>query len=197
MMLVIEHVVGYMLKVLKSGRNTSTFKDEFNAIKHGDYREFLKLVGGTLPCMITWNSAVVKDDTDNPNYECDFEGLFKSGPSLNLFFEKCVKTYGVIDDIDIPQNVYHKAVTFEIAIRMHAKNYDLLSIDRKFELVEVIDILCKFKAIPQNEVEKLHTARRFINMIKHNKQQFPTWTEGVQAFLIGFSVLEKHKLLIV
>ncbi|MFA9290124.1 MAG: hypothetical protein ACEQSF_02730 [Solirubrobacteraceae bacterium] len=36
-------VVGYMLKVIHSGVKINDFKDEFNAIKHGDYVTFYKI----------------------------------------------------------------------------------------------------------------------------------------------------------
>jgi hypothetical protein len=34
---IMEHVVGYMLKVLKSAKEITYYKNEFNAITHGDY----------------------------------------------------------------------------------------------------------------------------------------------------------------
>ena len=42
-------VVGYMLKVIKSGVRINKFKEEFNAIKHGDYKCFISLVGAEIP----------------------------------------------------------------------------------------------------------------------------------------------------
>ncbi|MEZ4805706.1 MAG: hypothetical protein R2852_09550 [Bacteroidia bacterium] len=38
-------VIGYMYKVLKNGKDTSKFRKEFAAIRHGDYEEFLNLIG--------------------------------------------------------------------------------------------------------------------------------------------------------
>jgi hypothetical protein len=193
-MMGIDYTVGYMLKVLKSGRRIWLYKDEFNAIKHGDYKEFLKLVGGYIPFIIKWNSGVVTDETNNPNYDCDFEGLFKSGPSLKIFYQKCVSEYGNIEDKDIEDDVYQKAVHFEIAIRLHANNYNLLSKTSRTELTHVIDLLADFMKINDVERTNLHTARRFINMIKHNKQQFPTWEVGVVEFLKGWDVLVQYQL---
>lgn len=41
---VIGEVIGYMLLVLKSGKDISQFKSEFNAIRHGNYDDFIKLI---------------------------------------------------------------------------------------------------------------------------------------------------------
>ncbi len=196
-MLVIEHVVGYMLKVLKSGIKIEAYKDEFNAIRHGNYKDFLRLTNGPLPFMVKWNSGEITDESNNPNYDCDFEGLLKSEPSLKIFHINCFRHYGEVNDTDIPESVYHKAVTFEIAIRMHANNHNLLNQNTRIDLVEVINKLGIHKSMHPNEIESIQKARRFINMIKHYKKQFPSWTEGTHTFLAGFSILEKYKILVV
>lgn len=131
MKLIIEHTVGYMLKVLKSGKKISAFKAEFNAIKHGDYKTFLSLVKGKVPFMVIYNNGKICTEENNPNYECDFEGLIKSGDSLKIFYKNCFKEYGTITEPDILDEVYDKVVTFEIAIRMHANNANLLSKEKR------------------------------------------------------------------
>ena len=39
--MIVEVVVGYMLKILKNGKSIKKFKSKFNAIKHGDYDCFI------------------------------------------------------------------------------------------------------------------------------------------------------------
>jgi len=122
--------------------------------------------------------------------------VFKAGPSLRKFYKECLKVYGTISDKDVDDLIYYKAVTFEIAIRMHANNENLLSKTNRTELEKVIDILCDLKNITDLEKEKIHQARRFVNMVKHFKNQFPSWTEGIKHFLDGYEVLERHNILI-
>jgi hypothetical protein len=197
MSLIIERVVGYMLKVLKSQKKITAYKKEFNAIRHGDYKSFLSLIGGKVPFMITYNNGDIYTEENNPNYDCDFEGLFKSGESLKIFFNNCYSLYGKITDEDIPDAIYQKAVLFEIALRMHANNFNLLSKTKRIDLIDVINILCDYKSISNFEKEKLQKGRIFLNMIKHFKNQYPSWHEGIKHFLEGYSVLEKYKILVV
>jgi hypothetical protein len=197
MTLTIEVAVGYMLKVLKSKQKIFEFKNEFNAIKHGDYKTFLSLIGGEIPLMVISNGITIRSEENNPNYDSDFEGLLKSGPSLLIFLKKCIMFYGNIEDPDITDSIYHKVVVFEIAIRMHANNYNLLDKTKREDLINVISTLSKFKNLTKEEEDKLQKARNFTNMIKHFKNQYPSWEEGIKHFLEGFEVLEKHRILIV
>lgn len=195
-MLIIEYVVGYMLKVLKSKKKINDFNKEFNAIRHGDYKEFLNLVKGEVPLVISYYDGIIRVDESNPNYECDFEGLIKSGPSLEKFYKNCFLSYGKIIDDDISEEIYHKLVIFEIAIRMHANNNNLLPKNSRCNLNKVIDILSHFKNMSEEEIKKLHQARIFVNMVKHFDNQFPSWSDGIKIFKEGFAVLEKYEILI-
>jgi hypothetical protein len=197
MILTIEVSVGYMLKVLKNQQRITEYKNEFNAIKHGDYKTFLSLIDGEIPPMVIYNNGRIKSEENNPNYDFDFEGLVKSGPSLMIFFKKCLLVYGNIEDTDITDSIYYKVVVFEIALRMHANNNNLLDKTKREDLINVISFLSKFKNLTREEEEKLQKARNFTNMIKHFKNQYPSWEIGISYFLDGFSVLEKHKILIV
>ena len=197
MILTIEVVVGYMLKVLKTNQKLTEFKEEFNAIKHGDYKSFLSLIEGEIPSMVIYKGGKIRYEENNPNYDFDFEGLLKSGPSLRIFLKKCFLVYGNIDDPDIPDSIYHKVVVFEIAIRMHAKNHNLLDKTKREYLINVISILSKFKNLTHEEEDKLQKARVFTNMVKHFKNQYSSWSEGIKHFKDGFKVLEKHGILIV
>jgi hypothetical protein len=197
MILTIEVAVGYMFKVLKNQQRITEYKNEFNAIKHGDYKTFLSLINGEIPPMVIYNNVRIKSEENNPNYDCDFEGLLKSGPSLLIFLKKCFVVYGNIEDPDITDSIYYKVVVFEIAIRMHANNHNLLDKTKREDLINVISILSKFKNLTDEEEEKLQKARCFTNMVKHFKNQYPSWEEGIKHFWEGFEVLEKHRILIV
>ena len=197
MILMVEVAVGFMLKVLKTNQKLTEFKDEFNAIKHGDYKTFLSLIDGEIPLMVIYNGGGIRAEENNPKYDFDFEGLLKSGPSLKIFLKKCFLVYGNIEDPDIPDLIYHKVVVFEIALRMHANNNNLLDKTKQEDIINVISILSKFKNLTQEEEDKLQKARSFTNMSKHFKKQYPSWEEGIKHFLEGFEVLEKYQILIV
>jgi hypothetical protein len=197
MNLVFEEPIAYMLKVIKLGIKHKAYKDEFNAIRHGDYHSFLALINGPIPFMLKYSNGVISDETNSPKYEIDFEGLLKSQASLKIFYTKCKKEYGNIQDIDISDDIYNKVATFEIALRMHANNSNLLSKNNRFELEEVINLLCNHKKLSNQEREQLQLSRRFLNMVKHYKKQFPTWQEGIVAFLKGYDVLIKHAILVI
>jgi hypothetical protein len=196
-MLTIEVAVGYMLKVLKNEKRITNYKNEFNSIKHGDYKTFLSLIGGEIPQMVISNGGTIRPEENNPNYDCDFEGLLKSGPSLLIFLKKCFLIYGNIQDSDIPDSVYHKIVVFEIAIRMHANNNNLLDKSSRIELIHVIKILSNHLQLSEEEECKLQNARVFTNMIKHFKNQYSSWEEGIKVFLNGFEVLESHQIKVI
>jgi hypothetical protein len=186
-----------MLKVLKNQQRITKYQNEFNAIKHGDYKTFLSLIDGEIPPMVVYNNGRIKYEENNPNYDFEFEGLVKSGPSLSIFFKKCLLVYGNIEDPDITDSIYYKVVVFEIALRMHANNNNLLDKTKREDLINVISILSKFKNLSDEEEDNLQKARIFTNMVKHFKNQYPSWEIGISYFLDGFSVLEKHKILIV
>jgi len=103
--------------------------------------------------------------------------------------------YGHILDNDVPDNIYRKAVLFEISLRMHANNYGLLG--EREDLVDVINKLCSHKNISQADNDELQKGRVFINMIKHLKKQFPTWSDGISAFNAAYEIIEKHKFTII
>ncbi|MFV8351800.1 hypothetical protein [Flavobacterium sp. XS2P14] len=186
--------VGYMLKVIKSGKVIAKFKNEFAAIRHGNYFEFLNLVDGPIPFMVTYNSGIVTTDNTPRKDECDFGGLIKSGPSLFIFYNNCLSEYGKIHDTDISTDTYGKVVLFEISLRMHANNDKLLN--EREDLINVINKLSTFKNLGQLDTETLHLGRKFLNMIKHNKNQFPTWIDGLKAFEHAYEILIKHQLTI-
>jgi len=197
MKLIFEVVVGYMLKVLKNGFDTTPFKNEFNAIRHGDYATFLRIIGSEIPFMVIYSNGQIRAEQNNPNYEFDFEGLFKSGPSLKKFLDSCYRYYGEIKDQDLNDLIFQKCAVFEIAIRMHAKNSNLLSKIKRTKLEQVINLLGLHKKMSSEEINLLHEGRRFINNIKHQKDCSYNWESGVINFNNAFQILEKWQILIV
>lgn len=192
--LIIAPTVGYMLKVLKNGRQIKKYNDEFKAIRHGDYYQFLKMIDGPRPVMVKYEAGNIRVDNEAREDDCDFLGLLNSGQSLRIFFQKCCSEYGQISDSDISDGIYGKCVLFELSLRMHSNNNKL--INKREDLVDVIDKLSKFIQLSTEDTQKIHNGRRFLNMIKHNKQQFPSWSEGIKAFEIAYQVLLNNHLTI-
>lgn len=191
--LIISVTVGYMLKVLKTNKITKTFKREFAAIRHGDYIEFINLVKGEIPFLVVYHEGAITSGTLPPSQDdIDFALLLKAGPSLKLFYKNCKNNYGEIIDKNISDDTFELAALFEINLRIHANNYKLLK--QREELVNVIVKLASFKKMSQSEIEKIQAGRHFLNMIKHNKNQFPSWTAGVNALALAYEVLNKYGL---
>ena len=187
--------VGYMLKVLKSNAKIDKFNPEFKMIRHGNYFEFINSVKGEVPHTVVYNKGKITSDNIARKDDFDFLGLFNANPSLQKFYLDCYKEYGKITDTDIPDSIYGIAALFEISIRMHANNNNL--IEPRENLVEVINKLSEFKNLTENETNKLHQGRRFINMIKHFKNQFPSWNEGIDAMTIAYELIKEKKLTII
>ena len=53
--LIYDKVVGYVLKIIKSRIKITKFKNKFNAIKHGDYLDFIELLKVGIPQDIVVN----------------------------------------------------------------------------------------------------------------------------------------------
>jgi hypothetical protein len=187
--------VGYMLKVLKSNVKIDKFNPEFKMIRHGNYFEFINSVKGEVPHTVVYNKGKITSDNIARKNDFDFLGLFNANPSLQKFYIDCHKEYGKITDTDIPDSIYGIAALFEISIRMHANNNNL--IESREDLVEVINKLSKFKNLTENETNKLHQGRRFINMIKHFKNQFPSWNEGIDVMTVAYELIKEKKLTII
>lgn len=195
-LLAIEAVAGYMLKAMKLGKDLSEFKDEFKAIRHGRYDDFIALIGGDLPKVILYDTGTVKTGYFKQFDYGDFMGLINSRESLQIFYNKCYNEYGELNDLDLCDNVYYHAVMFEISLRMHANNYNLLS--NKSELKVVISKLCAFLKLSQADYELLDNGRKFINFIKHKegKKNFTTWEQEVLSFKKACLVIIKYELTI-
>lgn len=187
--------VGYMLKVLKSDIKIDEFNSEFKMIRHGNYFEFINSVKGEVPHTAVYQKGEIKSDNIARKDDFDFLGLFNANPSLQKFYLACHEKYGDINDTDIPNSVYGIAALFEISVRMHANNNNL--IDQRENLVDVINKLSEFKKLTSKETNELQKGRRFINMIKHFKNQFPSWDEGSESMTIAYNLLKEKKLTII
>lgn len=194
--LIISVTVGYMLKVLKAHKKITGFKDEFAAIRHGDYMEFINLVKGEIPFLVVYNEGVITSGTIPPSKDdIDFELLLKAGPSLKSFYINCKTFYGEIIDNDILDETFEQAALFEINLRIHANNSKLLN--QREDLINVIEKLGHFYNMSQSEIKDVQAGRHFLNMIKHNKNQFPSWTAGVNALTCAYEILNKYGLTVV
>ncbi|MDA3862000.1 MAG: hypothetical protein PF445_12330 [Melioribacteraceae bacterium] len=118
--------VGYMLKVLKSDINIDEFSKEFKMIRHGDYFEFINSVKGQVPHTVVYQNGNIKSDNIARRDDFDLLGLVNANPSLQKFYENCFEKYGEINDTDIPNSIYGIAALFEISVRMHANNNNLI-----------------------------------------------------------------------
>ena len=78
---------------------------------------------------------------------------------------------------------------------MHANNHELI-LEREL-LIDVIKKICVFKKMSEIETQKLDDGRRFLNMVKHNKNQFSDWQTGILAFEEAYKIIEKYKLTII
>ena len=184
-----------MLKAMKLKENTNLFRIEFASIRHGDYFEFTKLINAEVPTVVVYNNGDIEVNNELSKNEIDFVGLIKSGPSLIDFLKKCLNQYGELVDYDITDEIYEKVALFEISLRMHANNKKL--INKREDLINVISKLANSEKLSIIEVETLQNGRRFLNMIKHQKNQFPSWDDGIIAFKKAYSILEKNSLTVI
>lgn len=195
MELQISHTVGYMLKALKLGIDTSDFSGPFASIRHGDYFEFCKRTNAKIPTIVEYNNGVITVTNSIKSDDIDFAGLLKSGPAMNALLIELIDKYGDLSDSDITNDIYNKVAEYEISIRMHASNYHLTDNTDKF--VDVIEKLGAFKKLLPIEIKQLQLGRRFLNMIKHPKGQFVSWDEGISEFEKAADIVKKHRLTII
>jgi hypothetical protein len=193
--LIMQVAVAYMLKVLKSDKIIDFQKNEFAAIRHGNYDQFLELVNGPIPEMVVYNSGKIKTSNISQKEDFDFAALIKAGPSLLVFYESCRKHYGKIDDLDIDDETFEKVALFEIGLRMHANNKRLLVANDNLETV--IDKMSSALKMTHEEISKLHLGRQFLNMIKHKKRKFDSWDIGLNAFQSALVVIDYYRLKVI
>ena len=195
----ISYAVGYMLKVIKSGKRIDKFKDEFNAIKHGDYDMFLDYIKEPEPFMVQWSRGVIKTDNFSQRAgDCDFVMMLRAEPSISKFLTTCFAEYGSITDADLPDPIFMKCAAFEISLRNHNNNIRAsqnIPWEKK-DLVDVIDELCVYRNIPEADKNILQDGRKFLNRIKH-KPSATSWADGVTKFNVAWTVRNKYLIQLV
>lgn len=191
--LIITVTVGYMLKVLKAKKIITFYKNEFDAIRHGDYIKFIELIKGPIPFMVIYNEGFITSGNIAPKYDdINFALLMKAGPSLKIFYANCILKYGHIEDLEIDTETYEMLALFEINIRMHAANFKLITVDDR--LIDVISKLGVFKNISNEDMIVIQKGRKFLNIVKHNKSQFGSWTDRALELKNAFNVLRKYNV---
>jgi hypothetical protein len=189
--LIINVVVGYMLKVLRNGLDIANFKSEFSAIRHGDYDTFIRLINIEEPTIVAYNAGIIKTNNfSKASGDCDFLMLLASGNALKEFYRKCKLYYGDIIDNDIEDEIYKKMVEFEISLRMHSSNNGI----NERELINVINKLCDFKNFDEIARKRLHNGRDYINYVKHNTNKFQSHADGIIVFNDSFNCLIENNL---
>lgn len=193
----IAQVVGYMLKVIKSGNNIKAYKEAFNAIKHGDYDCFLRLINEPMQGFIVqWKEGEMKTEGfAQAKGDSDIALLYVIEPSIIQFGKTCFTAYGKLVDADIPDLIFCRCAAYEISMRVQlnkeAQNRKLRY--NNLTLAEAIAELGKLNEITDTELDLLHQGRRFINLIKHPGKS-PKWAEGMAAFEAAWTVREKYQL---
>jgi len=192
MNLIINHTVGYMLKALKLGVDTSSFGKEFASIRHGNYYEFCNRTNANIPTLVEYQEGQISVTNSIKKNDIDFAGLLKSGPAMKKLLSELINQFGELIDSDISDETYLKVAEFEIAIRMHANNNQLIKNDDN--LIDIISKISEFKGLNEEETKQLQLGRKFLNMIKHPKNQFKTWDEGIKEFDKAFKILEGYHI---
>ncbi|MBC7747856.1 MAG: hypothetical protein H7Z76_04620 [Methylotenera sp.] len=192
--LIYDVVVGYMLKVIKSKALTIKYKNEFNAIKHGNYVCFINLIGIGISNDITVyrEGEIIQTERQMEMKNADFLFLLLSGQSLLNFHSKCHKEFGNIVDPDLSSEDFENLAHFEMILRMFAN--DKFLIERRTDLFNVINSLCKNLSIPKKEIEIIQNGREFLNMVKGHKAKFLSYEEGLIAFSTSLEVLKKNNM---
>lgn len=188
-------VIGYMYKVLKNGKDTSKFKSEFAAIRHGDYDEFLSLIGDKIDFIVSYNSGMINCDKNIRVDDSDFGRLLKSGESLKTFYLRCYNEYGKIDDRDLTDEDFETLALFELSLRMHRNIY--APRQDRINLEKVINDLKDIKNLSDSETEALHSGRRFLNTVKRPEKIKTDWQIGITDFNDAYAVLQSRRLTII
>ena len=192
--LIYDVVVGYMLKVIKSKALIIKYKNEFNAIKHGDYVCFINLIGIGISndIIVSSEGEIIQTERQMEMKNVDFLFLLLSGQSLLNFHFKCHKEFGDIVDPDLNSEDFENLAHFEMIIRMFANNKFLVK--RRTDLINVIDSLCNNLSIPEKEIKIIQNGREFLNMVKGHKAKFSSYKEGLIAFSTSLEVLKKYNI---
>ncbi len=80
-----------MYKVLNSGKPITKFKNEFAAIRHGDYASFLNLIAKPIEFIVSYNAGSINTEVSIRQDDVDLSRLLKSDESLKTFYQLCLK----------------------------------------------------------------------------------------------------------
>jgi hypothetical protein len=195
MRIIAQVVIGYMYKVMKNEKDISKFNNEFAAIRHGDYIEFLDLIGDEIDFIVTYNNGLINIETNIREDDSDYGRLLKSGESLKTFLLKCTKEFGKIADEHLNDETFEKLALFELSLRMHRNNN--ASRKERITLENVIIDLKEIKRLSDQESDALQNGRKFLNCVKRPNKIKTTWKEGEREFLEAYKILESRKLTII
>ncbi|MBZ9651594.1 hypothetical protein [Psychroflexus montanilacus] len=194
MKLIIQSVVGYMYKVLKNELDTSDFKSEFSAIRHGDYYDFITSIGKEIDFIVVYNKGRIEKETNIKENDIDYVGLIKSGESLREFYKKCYFKFGEINDSDLSDIYFEKAALYELSLRMQLNNKRLTK--NRVTLENVINRISELKKLTDLETTMLHKGRKFLNFIKRPEKLKSDWNTVSSDFDKAYSILVSKKLTI-
>ena len=189
---IIGIVVGYMLKVIKAHKKEIKFKQEFACIRHGNYPEFIALVKGCIPEMVVYKSGDIEVNPNPKKDNFDFIGLVMAGPSMKVFYEKCIAEYGVFLDNEVSDKIYYQLAIYEITVRIHANKFKTL--EKSETLQTIIHNLGKHLTLNDEEVTTLQNGRKLLNMVKHGQKKNYSWTKGIKDFEKAFQLLEENNI---
>ncbi len=195
MKLIVQIVVGYMYKVMKNGMDFSNFNDEFAAIRHGDYRDFLEKIGKPIDFIVSYADGKIDTDTDIREDEIDFGALIKAGESLKVFYKKCIQEFGKFDDPDLSEKTFEKLCLFELSLRMHRNNNLQRENRRRLELI--IDDIANLNKLSDEEKSILHEARKFLNAVKRPEKKKLSWLDGTAILDKAYALLQSRHLTII
>ena len=151
----IGEYLGIALKHMRNCKNNTVFINEFNALRHGNYVEFIKLVGvGVSNNMIGRNLKLDGNDM------VPIVDICCVGDALDKF----ILQFPNFPDFNIPDDVYTKLGLFELRIRSKTLIYNR-PINDNLELA--INSLNAVVPIDQLSIQKLHAGRKQLNNIKH------------------------------
>ena len=192
---IIQVAIGYLYKVLKNGKDTSKFKEEFEAIRHGDYEKFLSLIGDKIDFIACYNNGVINNDVKIREDDSDFARLIKSGSSLNTFVKICFEEFGEITDRDLTNLDFERLALFELSLKMHRNNYALR--EDKIRLENVINHLQIIKKLSDSDIKILHQGRKFLNKVKHPEKMKSDWRAELIVFNSAYNILLQKQLTII
>ncbi len=193
--LLIEVIIGYMYKVLKNKLDTSCFKNEFAAIRYGDYFDFNISKTKQIDYIVVYNMGVIDKTTNIKRDDSDYIGLVKSSESLKEFYKKCYSKFGEITDSDLQDVYFEKATIFELSLRMNLNNKR--KVKDRITLETVINEISIIENLNNLEIEILHKGRRFLNYLKRPEKLKSNWAIVSSEFENAFSLLKEKKLTII